>query len=437
MVRVPFRSATDELSVAATATDRYNLRHDEIYHTFDVITDENGTSTEAPLRPPRPLDLLRLGVVRMFRLPLYEALPIKKGNRRDFDLSLDTTACPPVLPDGWTEWHQSAEDPSIFQSVSGDDSTQRKAWTVGGHFLTSPESIIDTRLRVQRWLDSLDDEGYDILRMRATHRKWTEEERGGWTDATEYWGRSHPLRDEGFWNAMHEELGPSALRYLRDEGTFYHLLPDNPNAVEWGIFWLRMFRTEGLALTGIQGGTAELVRKLCAKLRGYSHVRLRPAQEVLSISASGTGIRMRVRDRRNGREYEAEADHCVLALPLAPLSRFEHSFPEAIQEDLRSVFGFTLLKAFLHVRNPWWRHEVQPHTGAGGIATRELHFQREPSRGTDGWVPNTEAQGLAMVYTDHPASEFWRPYVASPVHFFAPRCRGRMMPSSLHLSVTC
>ena len=37
--------------------------------------------------------------------------------------------------------------------------------------------------------------------------------------------------------------------------------------------------------------------------------------------APGSGelpIRLKIDDRRDGREYTMEADHCVLALPLAP-----------------------------------------------------------------------------------------------------------------------
>lgn len=41
------------------------------------------------------------------------------------------------------------------------------------------------------------------------------------------------LHTMGFWNLMAAYLSHNALTKVRDLGTFYHLIPENPNAAEW------------------------------------------------------------------------------------------------------------------------------------------------------------------------------------------------------------
>src|SRR5262249_46883223 len=156
---------------------------------------------------------------------------------------------------------------------------------------------------------------------------------------------------------------------------FYHLFADNPNAVEWGIFWLRLFRTEADELKELEGGTAGLIEGLTKKLLDRPNVRLRSGQEVLAVdnAADGAAVSLRVRDHRHGAEYVMEADHCILALSLAPLKALAANFPEDIRAGLNYGLGFPLLKCFLQVRNPWWRTKTPPHAGASGATTRELH----------------------------------------------------------------
>ncbi len=392
---VPFPRTSADMTSARTGSSRYQLRHDELRHTRDVLGSEPGDGGEEVMTST--LDLLRLGVLRIFREP-FKAYLAENGWNPDeqakLDLCVDTTA---GLPEG--RWE------------NGEWQADKGAW---GDPVVVPDTIVLStadpvdqkriRLLVQRWLDSLDDPGYDALRRNARHQSL---KRVGYGGPPQSALEGHLLRDEGFWNAIGEELSPPAISYIRNEGTFYHLFPDNPNAVEWGIFWLRLLKTDANQLKGIKGGTERLVERLTAKLRSHTHVSLRPAQEVLEV-APGTGqlpICLTVSDRRDGGSYVVEADQAILALPLAPLLRLSEHFPTAIREDLTRVFGFALLKCFLVVRrHAWWRKETLPQSGAGGVPTRELHFKR------DG------ASGMVMIYTDVPATQFWKPFVASPVH---------------------
>jgi len=77
-----------------------------------------------------------------------------------------------------------------------------------------------------------------------------------------------PLWSMGFWNAMSAQgvLSHLALTKLRDTGTFYHMLPENLNAIEWIIWWLRALKTVGQELATIDGGSAKLTDSIMAKL---------------------------------------------------------------------------------------------------------------------------------------------------------------------------
>jgi hypothetical protein len=250
-----------------------------------------------------------------------------------------------------------------------------------------------------------------------------------------------PLRLEGtpwwqlgFWNALSEELSHRAVIYIRDTGTFYHLIPDNPNAVEWAIFWLRLFQLQvvqsedRLHLNTIPTGVYTIVEKLEEELeRPEFELKLRHEVVGVSMGSAPGKVRLDVDEKRGGstRSTVAEFDHVILALPRSPLVRLSEHFPEDIRtEKLDSVIGFPLLKAFLVVRDPWWQDVPVPseldteeqqelvkkgkipimsHRNASTVPTRELHyFVRHDTN------PRT---GMVMLYTDHPATEYWKTLV--------------------------
>lgn len=68
-----------------------------------------------------------------------------------------------------------------------------------------------------RWFDRLSNEDFDNLRKCATYN-------------------AIPLRDLRLWNVLSDELSHQAVLKIRDQGTFYYLIPENPSAVEWIIF---------------------------------------------------------------------------------------------------------------------------------------------------------------------------------------------------------
>jgi hypothetical protein len=245
------------------------------------------------------------------------------------------------------------------------------------------------------WLQGLDEPDFEELRRTAT------------LNGIELYRR-------GLWNSLSEVLSHQAVMKIRDTGTFYHLIPDNPNAVEWGIFWLRLFKPEGRNLMAVRkksGGVGEIVNRLVQRITDTcpGQVTLQRGQEVISIGhgRDPRSVVLAVRDKPSNRVYHLEADHVILALPQRPLVRLAENFPDQVRADLESVVGVPLLKAFLVTTKPWWSADQRerPQRGAGAVPTRELHYDMD-----DG------GKGIVMLYTDHPATEFWKYFIEEPAN---------------------
>ncbi|WP_204268029.1 hypothetical protein, partial [Escherichia coli] len=79
-------------------------------------------------------------------------------------------------------------------------------------------------------------------------------------------------------------LSHRALVKLRDTGTFFHMIPENLNAAEWIIWWLRALKTVGQQLASIEGGSARLTEGLLARLQGHPNVTLAGGHRLLRFA---------------------------------------------------------------------------------------------------------------------------------------------------------
>jgi hypothetical protein len=224
-----------------------------------------------------------------------------------------------------------------------------------------------------------------------------------------------PLYAMGFWNLLSDYLSHNAITKLRDLGTFYHLLPENPNAAEWLVWWLLGFSTNE-KLQGIFGGMECIVDKLTARLNSdpdnpFDH---HENSWVKGIEKTESGELKLLFDEGDKRPADPEVlnrtyKHVILALPKKALQQVHSQSPKAFAQEsdmkglLDSAFGFPMVKMFVVVRERWWEEEHRANRFATRLPTRELHY----------WKGHTEhsKQGLIMAYTDRPASSFWSNYV--------------------------
>lgn len=257
---------------------------------------------------------------------------------------------------------------------------------------------------------------------------------------------AHLLGDEhkprlsqlGLWNALSEVVSPGALARIRDNGTFYHLIAENPSALEWGIFWLRQASVMGelfqFSRETAPDGVETITRMLVDRIEQCDRVHLRCDHEVVRVEhgkrPDEVVVRVRCRDAtRDPHCFSQRADHVILALPQWPLQQLDEHFPAKVRKRLTHVLPLKLLKAFLVTRNPWWKSHLRAQTFAWMVPTRELHFFRPGERACRKRLNaerncNCEERlskaeldyGMIMLYTDEPAIAYWRALMPGDEH---------------------
>jgi Flavin containing amine oxidoreductase len=313
-------------------------------------------------------------------------------------------------------------------SVKGARLTALDLLTLGVYRLTAEDADDDSRPyqdKLEAWRSEIRGAGpHDLKKREAEIRERPV------PSVHDQHDTNTPLYRLGFWNALSEVLSHRALKAIRDEGTFYHLIPDNPNAAEWTIWWLRLLVDPSNELATIPEGVDSITRALKRKLTAAARsgrLLLQPQREVVSVEASSdpSMIRLRIRDwtsERGNDHYEQEFDHVILALPKAPLMKLSQGFCEEAKTALDGAFGFPMLKAFLVKEDPWWKRKtlwnnqypsdivdlrrsgrlpVASQRRASEVPTRELHY----------FYSEKEDLGMVMLYTDRPATEYWRHFV--------------------------
>jgi monoamine oxidase len=244
----------------------------------------------------------------------------------------------------------------------------------------------------QAWIDSLSEHDFKQMRRHAQLR-------------------GQPLWDMGFWNALSSQgiLSHRALVKLRDTGTFYHMIPENLNAIEWIIWWLRALKTVGQQLASIGGGSAQLTERLLARLRAHPNVTSAGAHSLVGFRPIGLGKKTITVDvaTENGM-IQLQTERLILALPRLPLLKLAASLPLHISEQLDSVNGFPMLKVFFVTDKPWWDHDQRPQQYANCMPTREIHYFRRPADA------DHDGHGMILLYMDRPTTEFWKHYVTEP-----------------------
>jgi monoamine oxidase len=251
-------------------------------------------------------------------------------------------------------------------------------------------------------------------------------------------GAAH-LSELGLWNALSEVISPGAVARIRDSGTFYHFIAQNPGALEWGIFWLRQASVMGdlfrFRHEDAPNGTYSLVGKLVDKIEhDCPTVTLNRSHQVVRVAPMTRSRRLQLTVERRNRgnrpsiPLTVPADEVIFALPRQPLVKLAEHFPADVLSVVEGVVAMPLLKAFLVTREPWWRHHLEAQAFAWLVPTRELHFFRPSDPGCDGIKggpddcdcdKNSRVAndiGMIMLYTDQPAIRYWQAVMTPGQH---------------------
>lgn len=244
----------------------------------------------------------------------------------------------------------------------------------------------------QGWIDSLTEDDY----RRFRHSQKLKE---------------RYLWKLGFWNALSADgnLSHQALMKIRDTGTFYHMLPENLNAIEWIIWWLRALKTVGQKLATVKEGTGRITLELLKRLYELPNVEIYSCNKLLSFSENKEQQNHLdlIFETREGKKL-ATVDRLILAMPKLPLLKLASSLPKNIADQLDSVNGFAMLKIFYVTDSPWWEPTQKPQQYANRMPTRELHYWRRNKGEKD------DGYGMVLLYTDTPATEYWKHYIINP-----------------------
>jgi hypothetical protein len=245
----------------------------------------------------------------------------------------------------------------------------------------------------EKWLQNLSDENATFQRLRETALMP---------------GTSRNLFEFGLWNALYTQLSPMATAKVLHFGTFYHLLPENPNAAEWAIFWLRIFKLGDKPLSTIKLGVDTVSIALESVLKESPRVDMRSESPVIAVrpDEGTTSVQVEIGD---GTVYLA--DHAVFALPKEPLRALADGFPRTVRECIDAVIAFPLLKVFCVTKTPPWWTPLLPdaQAGAWNAPTREIHYLPARSKGDMSY--RRPEQTLILLYTDRPALVYWQAYV--------------------------
>jgi hypothetical protein len=232
-----------------------------------------------------------------------------------------------------------------------------------------------------------------------------------------------PLYAIGFWNLLSDHLSHNAISKLRDLGTFYHLLPENPNAAEWLVWWLLGFAISE-KLQGVFGGMECIVDELVGKL---PHGNLHPDCRVVAVKKTDSNrLKLDFGPGAPAAVVDEEYDRVILALSKSPLQSLVResgavfAAEQEISQLMDSAFGFPMVKTFYVVKNRWWEEENRANRYATRVPTRELHYWKA--------LTKDSRQGMIMAYTDRPASAFWANYVPPGEQTDVHRSREKELP---------
>jgi hypothetical protein len=229
-----------------------------------------------------------------------------------------------------------------------------------------------------------------------------------WDIQTKAFVSDMPLYAIGFWNLLSDYLSHNAISKLRDLGTFYHLLPENPNAAEWLVWWLIGFAI-GEKLQGVYGGMECIIDELVKKLPDQDNLHTEHRVVALERTDSNKLKLVFEGSKKSAPVASQEYDRVILALPKSPLQELVResgavfAAEREMSQLLDSAFGFPMVKTFYVVKNRWWEEENRANRYATRVPTRELHYWKA--------LTKDSRQGMIMAYTDRPASVFWANYV--------------------------
>lgn len=207
------------------------------------------------------------------------------------------------------------------------------------------------------------------------------------------------LHRHGLWDTLAHVLSKEAIDYIREDGTFYHMIHANPNAANHCLFILDMLATQQHGLVTIEGGTMTLIDSLYKHI--HDHCDMMINSSVCGFTYGEDGI-VNVNIRCNQTSESLFCRHLVCACPKNSMKYIQGFDLDIVKLMDSSVITVQLFKIFIIVDNPPWDENSipRPNTNAHLLPCREIHYDFDKEVGT----------GMIMLYGDEPTLNYWSPF---------------------------
>lgn len=220
--------------------------------------------------------------------------------------------------------------------------------------------------------------------------------------------QGRPLHKHGLWDTLAHVLSKEAIDYIREDGTFYHMIHTNPNAANHILFILDMLVTQPHGLVTINGGTHQLIDSLYQRICPHVTVNMNERIDVFDAVTNNEGNIDLFLNTHHGSHPSLEPDsgnydmvqckHLIFTCPKRALQHVR-GFDPSVYTHLNSVITVKLFKIFIVIENPAWDESniPLPNTNAHLVPCREVHYDYDP----------VAKRGQIMIYGDEPSLNYW------------------------------
>jgi len=268
-------------------------------------------------------------------------------------------------------------------------------------YVTLPPAFALLKLGLSRILEDQWDVDQDYIhdRSRDDRKQWLK---------TEGMFQSRYLWQYGLWDILVHVLSKSAIDFIQQKGTFYHMLHLNPNAADQICFMLDIIATSQDKLITIDGGSYKVIEALKRKVENLSNVKIL-TKTLVSKYTDCDDYTINVSTLGLMGSQTITCKHLIFTCQQKAYNNNYNSIsglPSYITELItKSVMVVKLFKVFAVFTNPPFDETSVPlpNYRADQVPCREIHYGYDDKNKT----------GMMMIYGDVPSLNYWRDFHTS------------------------
>jgi monoamine oxidase len=201
------------------------------------------------------------------------------------------------------------------------------------------------------------------------------------------------LHDWGIHDLFKEVLSEECLNYVLQEGQFYYMIDQNPNAAEHICMFIDMVATFRWDFVSIKGGMHSLISALEKEVQ--SRVQVVQKHELIGIEALKHSDLYRLNFNHGTQQVSKVCRKVILTTPPDQLCLI-HGIPRHVSNLMKvHLKRVQLFKVFVIIENPPWNE------GTFEIMTDI------PCREVQQFIDHQSNEGMIVFYGDEPYRKMW------------------------------